>query len=148
MRPSPWLAPLFALALPAAGPAWLSDLEAGREAARAGNKPLLVHFTGSAWCPPCRLLHAEVLEGPAFAAWARDRVLVVLDYPPLSARSEDRIKADPALARLMALKAEFKVPGFPTAVLLAPDGRELGRTSGYAKGDGTAAWLAALQKGK
>jgi len=139
---------LLSLALAAGEPAWLTDLEQGRQAARATGRPLLVHFTGSAWCPPCKLLHAEVMTTETFTAYGAGRVLVKLDYPPLSERAEAKIKANPALGRLMAIKAEFKVTGFPTTVLLDPDGTERGRREGYGKGEGPAAYLASLAKGK
>lgn len=140
------LLPLLALSLQAAEPVWLTDLEAGRRSARSTGRPLLVYFTGSTWCPPCKLLHAEVMASPAFEAFAAERVLVKLDYPPLSERAEAKVKADPALGRLMAIKAEFKVTGFPTTVLLGPEGGEKARREGYGKGEGAAAYLAGLQK--
>ncbi len=146
MRALPLLLTLSASVLQSAEPAWLTDLEAGRKAARQAGQSLLVHFTGSAWCPACKLLHAEVLTTPAFGDFARGLVLVKLDYPPLSERAAAKVKADPALGRLMDIKGEFKVTGFPTTVLLAPDGRELARKEGYGKGEGAAAYLAGLRK--
>jgi len=143
-----WLFPVLSLTLAAAEPAWLLDLEAGREAARKAGKPLLVYFTGSAWCPPCKLLHAEVMNSSAFEAYAAGRVLVKLDYPPLSEREASKVKANPALAKLMTLKAEFKVTGFPTTLLLDPDGKETGRREGYGKGEGPAAFIASLGKSR
>ena len=145
MRTRLVLAPICALAMAAGEPAWLTDLEAGRQAARAAGKPLLVYFTGSDWCPACRLLHAEVLTGPDFESFAGGRILVKLDYPPLSERAVAKVKANPALGKLMAIKGEFKVTGFPTTVLLAPSGTELARREGYGKGQGAAAYLAGLR---
>lgn len=145
MRVLTGLLPIVTLSLAAAEPVWLTDLDAGRRAARSAGRPLLVHFTGSAWCPPCKLLHAEVMGSPAFEAFAAGRVLVKLDYPPLSERAEAKVKADPVLGRLMAVKAEFKVTGFPTTVLLSPDGADLGRRVGYGKGEGATAYLGSLQ---
>lgn len=138
------LVPLFSLLLGAAEPDWLTDLEAGREASRRTGRPLLLHFTGSAWCPPCKLLHAEVMTTPAFAAYGADRVLVKLDYPPLSERAAEKVKANPALSRLMEIKAAYAIKGFPTTVLLDAQGKELARREGYGKGEGPAAYLASL----
>jgi hypothetical protein len=71
----------------------------------------------------------------------------MLDYPPFSERSEEKVKANPALARLVAVKDQFKVPGFPTLLALSPTGQELARHTGYGPGMGAPALLARL-KGK
>ncbi len=125
---------------------WGTDLEAGKTRAAKEGKALVVYFTGSAWCPPCKLLHAELLPSKAFGDFAKAKVLVMLDYPPLSGRSEEKVKADPALAALMKTKGEYRITGFPTMVVLAADGRELGRKMGYDKGKPPEAYLADLVK--
>lgn len=148
MRILPLLLPLMSIALQAAEPAWLTDLDAGRQAAKQTRKPLLVYFTGSAWCPPCKLLHAEVMTSAAFETYAAGRILVKLDYPPLSEREAAKVKANPALGKLMEIKNAYQITGFPTAVLFDPDGKEIGRRQGYGKGEGTSAFLASLGKAK
>ena len=140
-----WMSALGALQ--AGEPAWLTDLDQGRQQAARAGRPLLVYFTGSTWCGPCKALHAEVLTSPEFAAFAKGHVLVKLDYPPFSERSEDKVKANPALARLIAVKDQYRVPGFPTLIVLSPSGQELARHTGYGPGLGPAALLASL-KGK
>jgi len=139
-------APVVLIAgLRAEEPAWLTDLaEAKRIAAREG-KPILVYFTGSTWCGPCKLIHDEVLPSAAFAEFARKHVLVMVDYPPFSERSPEKVKADPALAQRMALKERYRVPGFPTMLILSFTGEEKARKTGYGKGLGAAAYLAGLK---
>lgn len=133
------------LSLPlAAYDGWLTDLDAGKAKAAAEKKLLVVEFTGSTWCPPCKALHAEVLTSAEFAAWAKDKVLVKLDYPTSKERTPEKIAADPALAKLMQLKEQYAVPGFPTLFVFDAQGKELGRQVGYGKGTGTAAYLAKL----
>jgi thiol:disulfide interchange protein len=123
---------------------WLTDLDAGKAKAAAENKPLVVEFTGSTWCPPCKALHAEVLTSAEFAAWAKDKVLVKLDYPTSRERTPEKIAADPALAKLMQLKDQYGVPGFPTLFVFDAQGKEQGKVVGYGKGTGPAAYLAKL----
>lgn len=148
MRILPLLLPLMSIALQAAEPAWLTDLDAGRQAAKQTRKPLLVYFTGSAWCPPCKLLHAEVMTSAAFETYAAGRILVKLDYPPLSEREASKVKANPVLGNLMEIKSAYKITGFPTSVLLDAEGKEIGRREGYGKGEGAASYLASLSKAK
>ncbi len=123
---------------------WLTDLDAGKAQAAAEGKQLVVEFTGSTWCPPCKALHAEVLTTAEFAAWAKDKVLVKLDYPRAGDRTPEKVAADPALAKLMRLKDEFAVPGFPTMFVYDAQGKEVAKVVGYGRGDGPAKYLAQL----
>lgn len=123
---------------------WMTDLAAARAKAAAENKRLVVEFTGSTWCPPCKALHAEVLTSPEFAAWSRDKVLVMLDFPRASERSPEKVAANPELAKLMQLKEEFAVTGFPTLFVLDPAGRPLGKQLGYIRGQGPVEYLKKL----
>lgn len=148
MRILPFLLPLLTLTVQAAEPVWHTDLDAARQAAKQARKPLLVYFTGSAWCPPCKLLHAEVMTSPAFEAYAAGRILVKLDYPPLSEREASKVRANPALGKLMEIKSSYNIAGFPTAVLLDADGKEIGRRQGYGKGEGASSYLASLGPAK
>ncbi len=129
-------------------PVWLTDLGAAKAVAAKENKRILVDFTGSDWCPYCILLHKEVLSTPAFAAFAKDYVLLKLDYPRKAGRTPEKIAADPSLGQLMTLKDQYKISGFPTVMLLDATGAELARQEGYEKGQGPAAYLAALTASK
>ncbi len=135
----------LAVPLVAAEPVWHTDLAEAKALAAREHKALLLDFTGSQWCPYCVLLHREVFTTPEFARFAEGCVLVKLDYPPMSGRSPEKIKADPALGRLMELKAAYRITSFPTVVLLGPDGTEKTRMQGYAKGTGPSAYLGHLK---
>lgn len=138
---------LAATANPAAAELpWGTDLDAGKARAATEKKALVVFFTGSAWCPYCKVLHAELLPTRAFAEFAKDKVLVLLDYPPMSGRSEEKIRTQPGLAKLMVIKDQYKIKAFPTMLVLGPDGQEKGRKSGFQKGKAPEAYLAELMK--
>jgi thioredoxin-related protein len=130
-----WLGGLLALGLPAfligANPVWMNDLEAAKAKAAREQKPLLIEFTGSKWCPPCQTLHAKVLTTPEFAAFSQNLVLVSLDYPPFNERTPEKVRANSALARLMAIKEKYDVPGFPTMLLYSADGKQIAKIVGY-----------------
>src|SRR5215212_100779 len=106
MNPGRSLALLVALGLPvfamAANANWMNDLEAAKSKAAKEQKPLLIEFTGSSWCPPCQALTAKVLSTPEFVAFSRNLVLVSLDYPPMSERTPQKVSGNPELARLMS----------------------------------------------
>lgn len=112
----------------------LSFPDATAQAAREG-KPILVHFTGSDWCRWCHVLEQEVFDTPHFKAWAENRVvLLVLDFPR-------KKKLPPALHKQnQALAQHYGIQGYPTVLLLTPNGTKIGE-SGYRRG-GPANWIA------
>jgi thiol-disulfide isomerase/thioredoxin len=122
----PVLSLFAAVAAFATEPVWLTDLDAAKAQGVKENKPVLVDFTGSDWCPPCKQLHKVVFESPEFAAVASKYVLVELDYPHAK-------QQDPALkAKNTELSQRFGITGFPTVLLLdARTGEVFGKTVGF-----------------
>ena len=131
---------LMIAALPAlAGPKWYTDLDEAKAVAAKENKPLLVDFTGSDWCGYCIKLHAEVFDKPEFEEFAKNYVLVELDFP--------NKKPQPAeeKAKNKATQTKFGVSGFPTVLLIdAKSGEAYGRQSGYGPGTGPKAYIEKL----
>ena len=110
----------------AAEPVWLTDLDAAKAQGVKENKPVLVDFTGSDWCPPCKALHKQVFDSAEFAAVASRYVLVELDYPKSKPQTPE-LKAKNA-----ALSKQFGITGFPTVLLLdAKSGEVFGKTVGF-----------------
>lgn len=117
------LAAALALALPApaADLTWLTDLPKAQAQAKTEGRLVLLDFTGSDFCSSCIRLHKEVFPTPEFAAYARKRlVLMEVDFPLKKKQPAALKEANAALAKA------FKVDGYPTLILLAPDGRKLG----------------------
>ncbi len=112
---------LAALAAPAFAAEWTTDLEAARSKAAAEGKALLLDFTGSDWCGWCIRLRKDVLNQPEFESYAADKfVLVEIDIP-------ENPKFDRALrARNEKLCEQYKVNGFPTIMVLTPEGQVAG----------------------
>ena len=131
---------LMIAALPAlAGPKWYTDLDEAKAVAAKENKPLLVDFTGSDWCGYCIKLHAEVFDKPEFEAFAKNYVLVELDFPSKKPQPPEEE------AKNKATQAKFGVSGFPTVLLLdAKTGEAYGRQSGYGPGSGPKAYIEKL----
>ena len=105
---------------------WLTDLDAAKAQGVKENKPVLVDFTGSDWCPPCIQLHKVVFESAEFAAVASKYVLVELDYPRKTPQAPE-LKAKNA-----ELSKQFGISGFPTVLLIdAKSGEVFGKTVGF-----------------
>jgi thioredoxin-related protein len=109
---------------------WYADYDKAVEAAKAQNKNLFVDFTGSDWCSWCIKLHEEVFAHPEFLEPIRKSfVLVALDFP----RGEEAKSKVPNPERNAALQQKYDVRGFPTILLITPEGEVFGRT-GYRAG--------------
>ncbi|MDG1242513.1 MAG: thioredoxin family protein [Opitutae bacterium] len=123
----------------AAGDGWMTNFEAAQVKAKAENKPMLLDFTGSDWCGWCIKLDKEVFGEAAFKEYAAaELVLVELDFP--------RGKEQPAelKAQNEALAKQYGIRGFPTILLLSPDG-ELIEKTGYQRG-GPEAYVAHIKE--
>lgn len=122
-----------------AGAAWLTDFNKAQEEAKAGQKMILIDFTGSDWCGWCRLLEAEVFSQPEFEEFAKSNlVLLRADFPRGKELSDDLRKQNYTLAQ------RFEVGGFPTIVVLNSEGRQIGLL-GYMRG-GASAFIDELKK--
>src|SRR6478609_3668022 len=109
-----------------AEPTWQTNLDAAKAQAKKENKALLLDFTGSDWCPPCKQLKATVFEKPEFGKFAeKNLVLLEVDFP--------RGKKLPADVKKQndKLQEKFNIDAFPTIVIISADGKELGRFRGY-----------------
>lgn len=123
----------------AATKGWTTDFEAAKAQAKKEGKALLVEFTGSDWCPPCKKLHKEVFSKSSFVKSAsQDFVLVELDFPQKKKLAADLKKQNEDLAKT------YKVRGFPTVLLMDSNGKVFKKTS-YQAG-GVKPYLALIQK--
>ncbi len=98
---------------------WTADLEQAFKDAKAKDKAVLVEFTGSDWCPPCKMMRKNVFTKDEFVSKAsEDFILVELDFP----------RGDEALAKKHQPYAEkYEIEGFPTVIIFNAGGKELSR---------------------
>jgi protein disulfide-isomerase len=128
-----------------AAPGWLNDYKKAQQEAKAGNKLLLLDFTGSDWCGYCIQLDKEVFSQSNFKEYAsKNLVLLELDFPrPGGARWQ--AQAAELKKQNQDLAQQYQVQGFPTLVVLNGDGQKLWQFDGYFP-DGTEALIAQLEK--
>ena len=133
---------LTAVLLPAlalAGEGWETDFEKAKAKAKQEGKFLLLDFSGSDWCHWCVKLDQEVFSQPAFKEYAAKQLVpVLLDFPM-------RKELPAALkAQNTALQKKYQIRGYPTVVLLDPDGKKVAQT-GYKRG-GAAKYVEHLEE--
>lgn len=112
----------------AKGSEWQTDYGQALAIAKAARKCVLLDFTGSDWCGPCIQMKKVVFSKTAFLSYAKQNlVLVEVDYPRRKALPEEVTKQN---ERLMH-QYDIEKSGFPTVILLNPDGKILGQLEGY-----------------
>jgi len=106
---------------------WLVDFEKAKAQAAKEGKPILMEFTGSDWCPPCKALHKNVLVKEIFKEeMPKHYILLKLDNP------RDKSKqTDAEQAQYKELAREYKVTGVPSVFLADADGNPFFKSSGY-----------------
>jgi thiol:disulfide interchange protein len=110
------------------GTQWLTSQPAALEQAKTQNKLVLMNFTGSDWCPYCKLLDKEVFATTEFKAYAATNlVLMEVDFPNHKEQPAELRRANTALVD------RYGIEGFPTVLVLSGDGKTVGKL-GYEPG--------------
>lgn len=105
---------------------WHHSMEKAKADAKRFNKNILVFFTGSDWCPPCKALESTVLKDPTFIKHTSSRwVLLELDFPRKKSLGEAQTRHN------NSLRQKFGVSAFPTMVIATPDGELIAGVAGY-----------------
>jgi protein disulfide-isomerase len=121
---------------------WQTDLAKAKAQAKKENKLVLLDFTGSDWCGWCIKLHHDTFSKQEFADYAKKNlVLVEVDFP----RSKELPSAQKAAND--ALQSKYGVDGFPTLIVMKPDGTVVWKKEGYLAG-GPKAMIDELDKAK
>ncbi len=83
------------------------------ELARQENRPLFVYW-GAVWCPPCNSVKSTIFKDADFIQSTRDYIAVYLDGDTEEAQKWGE---------------KLKVMGYPTLMILSPEGKETLRLS-------------------
>ena len=127
-----------------AGEGWLTNLDKAKALAKKEKKMILVEFTGSDWCPPCKALKKNVFDKAAFKKYAKENlVLVEFDFP----RDKSKISKEQA-AYNNAQKKKFGIRSYPSVYLLDANGKQLLKKVGYGRGTSCESYIKALKNAK
>jgi thioredoxin-related protein len=107
---------------------WSVNLDNTLSAAKKDKKNVLLYFSGSDWCMPCKMLDRDIFDTKEFKDYAQKNILLVkADFPR---RAENKLSAQQQNYNNQ-LSQKYGVRGMPTVVLLNSDGKELNRIVGY-----------------
>lgn len=105
---------------------WKTDFEAAKIESKKTNKPILMLFTGSDWCPPCKMLKEDFFNSDKFAAKSKDFVMVMVDFP----RNKSLLTPKQMEANKI-LNGEYGVRGLPTVIAVNYKGEVIDKIKGY-----------------
>lgn len=106
---------------------WVATYKEALKKSKKENKPVLIYFTGSDWCGPCKILDKDLFHTEKFKALAdKDLVLLEVDIP----RRTDIISADKMNENLY-LQSKYKVRAFPTLMMVNHRGKKIAEKKGY-----------------
>ena len=106
---------------------WQESLETAKKIAQEEKKAILVFFTGSDWCGPCKMLVKDFFESEKFKILAeKELVLYEADFP----RNRDLVTKEQEKSN-KRLQQNFGVTGYPTVLIIDYKERNFGLRKGY-----------------
>jgi thioredoxin-related protein len=110
---------------------WQTNYDTIMAQAVKENKPVLLFFHGSDWCPPCIKMQKEVFKTSAFADSTQHRVLFLdVDFPLKTRLPEVQQKHNFDVKKRMGLPETF-YDGYPQVIIVDPAGKLLYKKKGY-----------------
>lgn len=106
---------------------WLVDFEIAKKESKTSKKPILMYFTGSDWCAPCKLLKADFFSTQKFKEQAEHLVLLKVDIP----RRNDIISQNQLIKNKKLVSKYNKEKGFPLVLMLNHRGKVIGNQGSY-----------------
>lgn len=106
---------------------WLTDLSEAKKESVASQKPILIYFTGSDWCAPCKMLKKDFFHTEKFEAKADQFVLLMIDMP----RRIDIITEEQKEKNQKVVNKYNTSGGYPNLVALNDQLQIIGELSGY-----------------
>ena len=106
---------------------WLTDYENALKEAKKEDKNVLVYFTGSDWCPPCKMLKTDLFDSAEFKALSEDYVLLYVDMP----RNKDLLSPEQMTHNKQVMAKYNKKGVFPLLKIVNAKGNALDEYTGY-----------------
>lgn len=93
---------------------WLTDFTAALQAAKVGNKRVIVDFSAP-WCGWCSKMRTDVFDQETFKTYVEDKFILL------------ELNAD----HHRDLVEKFTIEGYPTLLILDAEGKEIRRIVGF-----------------
>ncbi|MEP2281404.1 thioredoxin family protein [Maribacter sp.] len=123
---------------------WLTNYDTAISKAKKQKKNVLVYFTGSDWCPPCKMLKTDLFDTNEFQELSNNYILLYIDVP----RNRDLISEKQMVHNKELLTKLNKKKVFPMFKIIDSKGKELDKLSGYSMNGVIDSHLRLLEKNK
>ena len=106
---------------------WMSTYKEALKKSKKEDKPVLIYFTGSDWCGPCKILDEKLFHTEKFKSLSdKDLVLLEVDIP----RRRDLV-APEKMKENLYLQKKYKVKAFPTLMIINHRGKKIAEKKGF-----------------
>jgi thioredoxin-related protein len=106
---------------------WVPTYNEALKKSKTEKKPVLIYFTGSDWCGPCKILDDQLFHTDKFKSLSEnDLVLLEVDIP----RRKDILDPE-KMSENLYLKEKYKVKSFPTLMVVNHRGKKIAEKKGY-----------------
>ena len=119
---------------------WLVDFSKAKALSAKEGKPILMEFTGSDWCPPCKALYKNVLTSVVFKKQIPSEFILL----KLDNRRDKTGQTPEEIAQYKKLSSEYEVRGVPTIIIADAKGKEQHRQVGYKSSVTAEQWVSKL----
>lgn len=94
------------------------DFDKALAAAKKDGKKIVLEFSGLDWCPPCKMMHKFVVNTKDFIKYANQKLhFIIADFDRYG-----KPKNKAFAKQYKKLADQFGLRGFPTIVILSPNG--------------------------
>ncbi len=114
---------------------WFTNYTSATVAAAKENKPVLLFFHGSDWCPPCIKMQREVFADSSFISFAKSKLIFLdIDFRRKPRLSAAQLKHNQAVKKQFGLPDDF-TQGYPQIIIIDATENLLYQQKGY-EGEG------------
>lgn len=111
---------------------WETNFELAKTKAKKSKKPILMLFTGSDWCPPCKMLKKDFFYSEAFIVKSKNFILLMVDFP----RNKELITPAQEAANKV-LNSKYGVRSLPVVIAVNYKGQVIDKIKSYNSGRDT-----------
>lgn len=105
---------------------WNSTFKKALKKSKKEKKPILIYFTGSDWCGPCKVLDKNLFHTEKFKAIAdNDLILYEADFP----RNKNLVAPDKSEVNY-DLKRKYRISSYPALVFVNHRGKMIASKKG------------------
>ncbi len=120
---------------------WETDFELAKSKSQKTKRPILMLFTGSDWCAPCKMLKANFFDSSEFIKMSNNFIMLMVDFPKdkaLITHEQEKLNT--------LLSAKYGVKSFPTLIAINYDGAIIDKIKSYSSVSDTVYYFSFINK--